>query len=909
MIKLCFLAIALALSIPSWSQVRPFGNKGPLGMRGNAFIEFTRGEGQVFWTDALPGEKGGFITGGTVLSGGTHYLLLARFLPDGKADCTFQNQGVSEWTIPVDWEYMVKLGQVTGGKIIALFNPPDARNGLSLARFNPDGYLDPAYGVNGIFQIPDSFPSHFVAFKQQADGKLLAGGFIESPEPACIIYRLLADGTLDPGFSSRISSPTGQAFHLLSLAPYPDGKVLITAFHGEQLAVFRLLSDGGLDDSFGENGFVLHSSPGFRPYDLLLMPDGSWIALGTGSPCQSGWPIAVKGDIGGELEPGFGEQGVLYTENAFEAAAAGIPAPDGKWIFAGVGEMAEQTGYFILRRFLADGTPDEAFGADGYLAPCFEEEYFQGTGTFIRSLPGGRLLAGGEVNMKGALICLGPDGKPDPSFGKEGMALSMLGGNNPLDIECCELLYQPDGKILATGSVSKPFDSEILAIRMEGDGAVDPSFVDQGFASVHLPHPVTGVDALLQKDGKLVVGGKMQGDRNQFNNIDFAACRLNPDGSLDTTFGNNGMVSFDCGVFDVLGAIAIQEDGKILLAGDMENPVTLERILTVYRLHPNGKPDLCFGVDGLCAIEHLPNGTFSSLLLQPSGKILLLDAHPPWGFDIVRLLPNGIPDKTFGDNGCRNYSFPDATSNLNTLMGVVTNDDRLLIAGQLGELLGLMSLDAEGNMDRSFGDNGIAYSAIPETAWEMTLLPDGKFLLAGSGCSDVAPYNYFFGVRFLPDGKPDRQFGDGGILQTELPAFSFLTSLLALEDGAVILGGKGYTSESDTHSDILLIRYLPVLTAGHLCPAHQFPFLDVYPYALRAEEFSFSYDLPAQSNVVITLLSAEGKEIGPLLNVCRPEGVHTEWLNMPPGLRPGHYLIGVQTDEVEASVRILYSGE
>ncbi|MDV7394203.1 hypothetical protein RZS08_22675, partial [Arthrospira platensis SPKY1] len=102
----------------------------------------------------------------------------------------------------------------------------------------------------------------------------------------------------------------------------------------------------------------------------------------------------------------------------------------------------------------------------------------------------------------------------------------------------------------------------------------------------------------------------------------------------------------------------------------------------------------------------------------------------------------------------------------------------------------------------------------------MALLPDDRFLLAGSGLSENGMHYYFFTAGLMPDGLPDPAFGENGLVITELPAFSYLSSLLILEDGTIILGGKGYSSASDTHSDMVLIRYLPAFQAGHLCPKH-----------------------------------------------------------------------------------------
>lgn len=895
---------------PGWGQVKPIENNHIICSKGNAFFSFGQGEGQVFWTDAIVHPEGFYTLAGTVLTGGKHYLALARFLPDGLPDCSFQNEGISQLDTPIDWEYLVKIARTKEGRLLVLFNPPEEESALFLARFFEDGYPDTDFGEKGILRVPLSKPTHFLDMILQEDGAVLVAGFEETPESethTCRVIRLLADGSIDPDFEPQPPPPSVHSFHLMSLATLPDGRIMLAAYRDGSLIVGRLLPNGHLDTLFGNGGRQMYRIAGFRPYDLLVCPDSSWIVLGGGQETQMGWPTAVKGLSDGSLDLSFGDCGVLYGSGTIEVAASGLIQSDGKWLYTGMGEVYNNTRYFIVRRFLADGAPDPAFGGEGYTVPCFEESYFQGSGIFLKALPGGKLLAGGTVNFKGALACLDGNGQLVESFGKKGMTVSVWGGKNPLNVECCKVLLGEDGSLFATGTVEKPFDSELLAIHLESDGALDPNFFAQGFTAIHLPHPIVGIDAALQEDGKLVVGGRMRVKHVRSQDIDFAACRLNPDGTLDTTFGDRGLITFDKGRFDILGAIALQPDGKILLAGDMENPETLDRELVVYRLLSDGTPDPQFGDQGCCSLYHSPDGAFSTLLLQDDGKILLLDAHPPWGFDIVRLLPSGQFDRSFGIDGLANGSFPDSNQSLQSLLGAVLSDNRILVMGQKGTQGWFVRLESYGEADTSFGNNGMVEITLPETAWQMTILSEDRILLAGSGCADLAPYNYFFGARFTASGKPDTEFGERGILLTELSNFSYLSTLLVLDDETAILGGKGYASDSDTYTDILLVRYLPRLDAGHLCPAHDFRFMDVYPYPISPGEFELTYDLPVQSNVMISLSTLEGKSLGILLDICRPEGTHTERLRIPADHPSGYYLLKVRTEQVEGVIRILYS--
>jgi uncharacterized delta-60 repeat protein len=891
-IFLVFLFALFSISLAS-GQIIPTSGHGSLAVSG---------EGQVFWTDAVEHPEGFYTLTGIVMSEGERYLALARFLPNGAPDCSFQNEGIAEFSIPIDWEYMAKIARTKEGKLLVLFNPAKADSALYLARFFEDGFRDPSFGENGILRVPLPHPARFLDMIIQEDGGILAAGFqviFEEDMHTCMVLRLFPDGRVDHSFYYPSPCPASYSFHLMAMAPLPEGKTLLAMHVENELVVARIMPKGSMDESFGEEGRIRYPIEGFRPYDIIVLPDASWIVAGGGYPAPAGCPIAIKCLADGRPDPDFGDNGIVCISDAQEIAASVLLLPNGKWMTAGMTRGDDQIGYFAVRRFLADGTPDPAFGSNGLSIPRFEKDYYQGSAMFLKLLRDGDILAGGTINFKGALARLDSHGKGVSSFGKEGMVVSLWGGRNPVDMDCYKVLSLGDGSLVAAGAARKPFDSEMLYIRLESSGALDSNFARNSF---NLPNPITGVDAVLQADGKLVVGGR----RRTMSGLDFVACRLNPDGSLDTSFASNGFIALDQGPFDFLGAIALQKDGKILLAGDTQHPETYDRELALYRLMPSGDLDPTFGINGLIVLRHFPSGLFAGMTLQHDEKILLLDSCPPFGFDLIRLMPNGAFDHSFGADGLVHGLFPGGPVSIQSLQGATAPGGQILIAGQMGELAYLFRYDYNGAPDISFGNNGITTLPLPELFRKMSVLPDGNILLAGSGQSGAAPHHYFFVARLLPNGIPDPSFGEYGIAIVPLTGLSELSSLLALEDGAIILGGKGFADDYDKHMGIVLVRLLSELNAGHICPKHIFPFLNVYPYPIQTHEWVLKYDIPATANVMVSLLHPDGSELALLLDLCRPEGFHEEILQLPPGLPEGHYLLQTRTEEAEARIRVFY---
>jgi uncharacterized delta-60 repeat protein len=185
-------------------------------------------------------------------------------------------------------------------------------------------------------------------------------------------------------------------------------------------------------------------------------------------------------------------------------------------------------------------------------------------------------------------------------------------------------------------------------------------FLDQGFGihgQVIVPDPGRGQqmavkDVAVQTDGKIVVAGTIQGDTNK----DFGLMRFNADGSVDTSFGNSGQVQTNFGFDDVANSLAIQPDGKIVVAGS--SAIYIFKEFTVARYNSDGTADGSFGPDGHVTtsfqdIGGLGGSEANSVALQPDGKIVAAgsfhqSATQNTYFGLARYNSDGSLDNSFG---------------------------------------------------------------------------------------------------------------------------------------------------------------------------------------------------------------------------------------------------------------------
>lgn len=416
-----------------------------------------------------------------------------------------------------------------------------------------------------------------------------------------------------------------------------------------------------------------------------------------------------------------------------------------------------------------NGDLDVNFGVDGVQIVDFGA---QSTAFGLAIAPDGKIVLGGSVD--GGMATSGDfgvarllaDGSVDTSFSFDGRTTAVVGMGASYD-QTFNTLVQVDGKIVVIGDAypTEGMDAttDMALVRFNTDGTLDTTFSGDGKAFVDFGLSATpndrALDAVQLPDGKLIVVGTADVTDEEG---DFAIVKLNVDGTRDTSFDSDGRVTFH---FDLdlnhrnetASSVAIDGSGRILVAGIAEKAQS-SYDFAVARLLPNGQLDPNFSGDGRASIAFDIGGNQDDaaleLILAPDGSIFLTGAATDAGYDaaVVKLLPDGSLDVSFGGDG------------------------RVTVPFDLGD----------GNQDIFYG---------------AALQPDGALVLAGY-VQVAAPNNSDLAfVRLLPNGDLDPNFGLAGksIIPLDIGGdLQDAATRIRYSNGAMIFGGAanigGYLS-------------------------------------------------------------------------------------------------------------------
>lgn len=286
------------------------------------------------------------------------------------------------------------------------------------------------------------------------------------------------------------------------------------------------------------------------------------------------------------------------------------------------------------------------------------------------------------------------------------------------------------------------------------------------------------------------------------------------DGVLDNTFGTGGKVSTSFIRQDEINDIAIQADGKIVAVGICVNTVTTLQMISVARYNSNGSLDNSFGTNGLVTTTVVANFdcSASAVKLQTDGKIVVggqandtaTTAAQNGRFLILRYNTNGTLDNTFATNGIfsvTNTSTVAPDANANDL--VIQTDGKIVLCGYIAQTISSNNLyfirvNTNGSFDNTFGTNGIANIVTPlgqAAPTAMVLQADGK--IAFSGFVDNTTTNSPFVSRLNTNGSIDQTFGSNGFVQ---PSYSSSTAFLGIAiDAAQFI----YTCGVDNNGSVI----------------------------------------------------------------------------------------------------------
>lgn len=400
----------------------------------------------------------------------------------------------------------------------------------------------------------------------------------------------------------------------------------------------------------------------------------------------------------------------------------------------------------------------------------------------------------------------------DYTFGNRGVVIN----NPPNGSQAADMALQSDGKIVVVGEAY--FHGAFRVARYNSNGSLDTTFGTGGVVST--PPLITHSNwaqakaVAIQPDGKLVVGGQV----SYGTPANYQIVRYNSNGSLDTSFGAGGRVEADFGNDDQFKDLVLQPDGKIVCVGWAYNVGGIAKFEAgMVRYNTNGTLDPSFGVGGRVTSVSPYGHKMNRVALQPDGKILLAgsvaNAGTLWDYAVRRYNSDGSPDTTFGTGGLVSMDY--GVQDEGALDLALQPDGKIILVGPAS--FTVIRLNANGALDSTFGTNGkvTATQGVSDNATSVVVQPNGKILVGGRSLMPPATYfsHDFALMRFNSDGSLDSTFDSDGKIHTNLAGPDInnegpdegIVALAIQPDGKVVAAG---TFESHGARYFALARYL-----------------------------------------------------------------------------------------------------
>ncbi|HEU5062014.1 MAG TPA: hypothetical protein VFT79_02535 [Solirubrobacterales bacterium] len=715
-------------------------------------------------------------------------------------------------------------------------------------RRGPTGELDTGFG-GGLVQVPA-----VGGLALQADGRVLVG----APEGSgCFststARRLGPDGAPDPSFGEAGTSakvPLSARY----IAVDAEGRIVLAGIgafgpcsrmgHAAfELTLARLLPNGALDRSFGQEGVVRATDRGMAFVEgvsgLVIREDGTILVAGYGG-LRAFTPA-------GTPDPGFGTAGVVEV-NSKQGALLGLPG--GKVVVASsrTEPSGGAPGHFLVSRYLPNGSLDPGFGGDGTVDLAAGQV---NTPTALAAGPEGSVLLGGEVASNDSCPSLECDAVPllarftatgdlDPGFGSSGQVRpSMPPRTRGYGQYVAALSLAPDGRILVAGSSGD--DGNATVSSLQPNGAPDTGFGSNGrVAEVRaLPSVTAARDIAIAPSGATLVSassdagahrsrgillagaeppveateeGELQVDRRgRFYSYTNAYFNLTP--GYVTRFDEHGRRDLDYGTggkaplprrFKVQ-SLVVRRNGQALVVGRIKGRFGM----AAFMLSPDGRPLRRFGGDGVAIVGfgRKVKAMALSAAFDRRGRVVMFGNYDPYYTAVARLLPNGRLDRSFAYKGRQPYT-----------PGLANEESAVAIAPDGGVLIAaapepginplpttLIRLRPDGIRDRGFGRNGVVRV---DARASMVGFFAGPRLILVSGADGFGDHGVALRA-FKWNGTLDRRFGHRGLITARTsPSQAFRPVDAARQpDGKIVVAGtRGLIEESGSTVELLRFR-------------------------------------------------------------------------------------------------------
>ena len=492
------------------------------------------------------------------------------------------------------------------------------------------------------------------------------------------------------------------------------------------------------------------------------------------------------------------------------------------------------------------------------------------------------------------------NGPLDLTFSTDGKVTTKLDSSN---CGAGALAIQADGKIVIAGNASwsNGWVRASVLLRYNSDGSVDSSFGINGKVITY--GNITYAGVAIQTDGKIVaVGG------NEIGQVPgFLVARYNLNGSLDSSFGSNGITTT---IIDTIrsGAhsVVIRTDGKIIVGGYNYINQATRYALACY--NTNGVIDSTFATNGIFREWHGNRDGFVELVLKPNGQVIgvgsMYDSNSDYYLEIIQLNLDGSLDFSFGTSGMVRYQLA-AGGHAYTV--ALQQNGKIILGGyvgigsnpEFGFLLARFNSDGS-SIDNTFGNNGIVKIGFGTTnamANSVVVQSDDKIVAVGSA-------NGAFGIaRCNVNGALDNTFDTDGKYTTDFFGEGAEANAVVMQqDGRIVVAGS--TTQAGKRQ-FAVARYLSGLNLGIINFSVENNSLLIYPNPLMQNAI-LEYTLNKEETLSISLFDMQGKLIKAFAtNEKQEAGEHKQQLVMPVNLTSGSYLITLSTINGQVSVKVV----
>ncbi|MCY4495566.1 MAG: hypothetical protein OXB92_17110, partial [Acidimicrobiaceae bacterium] len=629
-------------------------------------------------------------------------------------------------------------------------------------------------------------------------GKILVAGYVNNtalntdPTDDQIDYALAqyrTNGSLDPGFSGDFdgrrafgNATVDERYYALARDPTSRGKFVAVGSRGNNPVFARHLANGNADSTFigGGTGFVRSVAGAFR--DVKVYSGGAILAAGFADDSALLYYFGADGQPQQSLRTNFGTTTNLslhFAGTRDDSRARAILLRDDHKIVLGGYSHNGATNTFSVLRTQASGLLDTQFGIDGRVVTGFASRSYSAEATAVQ---------------------------------------------------------QSDGKIVVVGSYHNGTDDDFLVNRYLPNGGIDRPFGTEGTVKIDFGSGNDGALAVaIDGDGKIVVAGYASDGTND----DIAVARLNSDGGIDTDFDTDARVTVDGGLGARANAVAIDGDGKIVVAGyatDNNNTPSVttddHKNFTIVRLNTDGSQDVSVTPDlGAGAADEA-----FAVAIDSNGKIVTagyLHNGTDDDFAVYRVNSTDLSaDTAFGDTMDINGVMT-GTGLVTTGLGAksvdralalaVQSDNRIIVVGSASQqtTAPVVRYTDAGVIDATFSSDGLAPVQFPGARNAVfnavTVQSNNKIIAAGYAVTrDSGPRISDIAVaRLSANGNLDTQFGGSGMVRTNATGGADQARAVGLDSrNKIIVTGTAdnawdsKNSATPNNKEYLLARYL-----------------------------------------------------------------------------------------------------